>query len=343
MQKEILSQSDKTFILPQKTLIVFPDFIGDSVLLTAFLRNFRYNLKKGAVVHICANKNIADMIDGNPYVDAVFIKNHIHRISTFLKRQNYDAVIILDFSLKWSFNILKSNIKQKIITDMKRANLRIHGLLSSLFTHVLSTTGMKDKTPQTDVYLGYLRQLGLKIFDKHLEVKIDFNDIQSAKKLLKKTKKRKIFFHMEASLFSKKWLVEYWSELVNYLQKDEIYIIGTKNPPEILLKKNVINLCSKTTLKQTIALLYNADILITTDSSPAHLGAVAKVPDIIILYGPTNHHQWKPCSMHSNIHQLHANLSCNPCNLRLCKSLKCQKELKPQIVIDVLEKIKTAS
>ena len=340
MHEEVLSQSNKKFILSKKALIVFPDFIGDSIILTAFLRNFYYNLQDGAVVHVCANKVIADMLDGNPYIDTIFVKNKIRKISDFLDRQNYDTAIILDFSLAWSFHIFKSNINQKIITDMKRANLRIHKFLEGFFTHVLSNTTIKDKTPQLEVYLDYLRQLGLTIFDSHLEVKVDFEDMNSAKKLIKKTKKSKVFLHLGASIYSKKWPLEYWQEIIAYLNKGEIYIIGAESPPEILDGKNVVNLCSKTSIKQTIALLYNADILITTDSAPAHLAAVAKVPNIIVLYGPTNYHQWRPYAPNSKVFQLHANIDCNPCNLRVCKSLKCLKELKPQMVIDVIKNIK---
>jgi ADP-heptose:LPS heptosyltransferase len=340
MHEKVLFQSNKKFILPQKALIVFPDFIGDSIILTAFLRNFCGNLPDGAIIHVCANKVIADMLDGNPYIDMIFVKNKIRRISDFLNRQNYDTAIILDFSLAWSFHILKSGINQKIITDMRRANLRIHKFLEGFFTHVLSNTTIKDKTPQLEVYLDYLRQLGLTVFDKHLEVKIGFEHMNSAKKLIKNNKKKKIFLHLGASIYSKKWPIEYWQEIIAYLKKNEIYVIGTGNLPKILDEKSVINLCSKTSIKQTIALLHNADILITTDSAPAHLAAVAKVPNIIVLYGPTNYHQWRPYAPNSNVFQLHANVECNPCNLRVCKGLKCLKELKPEMVIETLQKIK---
>lgn len=342
MHEEVFKPIHNQFVLPRKTLIVFPDFIGDSIILTAFLRNFKYNLLQGAVVHVCANKVIAEMLDGNPYVDTIFVKNKIQNIPEFLNRQNYDTAIILDFSLTWSFHIFKSNINQKVITDLRRANLRMHKFLKGFFTHVLSNTTMKDKTPQIEVYLSYLRQLGLEIFDKHLEVKVDFEDMNIAKKLIKNTSKRKVFIHLGASIYSKRWPLEYWQEVIEHLKTDEIYIIGSQNPPEVLMNKNIINLCSKTTIKQTIALLYNADILITTDSAPAHLAAVAKVPNIIVLYGPTNYYQWRPYAPHSNVFQLHANISCNPCSLRVCRGLKCQKELKPQMVLDVLEKIKVA-
>jgi len=342
MHEEVFKQQNRQFVLPQKALIVFPDFIGDSILLTAFLRNFRYNLPPHSVVHICANKAIADMLEGNPYIDTVFMKNKVRNIPEFLDNQGYDTAIILDFSLAWSFHIFKSNINQKVITDMKRANLRIHKFLGSFFSHVLSNTTMKDKTPQIEVYLGYLSQLGLKVFDRYLEVKVDFEDMNVAKKLIKNTQKRKVFLHLGASIYSKRWPVEYWQEVIEYLENDEIYIIGAQNPPEFLVAENVVNLCSKTSIKQTIALLYNADILITTDSAPAHLAAVAKVPDIIVLYGPTNYHQWRPYAPNSNVFQLHANVSCNPCNLRICKGLKCLKELKPQMVKAVIDKIKVA-
>jgi ADP-heptose:LPS heptosyltransferase len=340
MHEEILNRVNTAFVLPQKALIVFPDFIGDSVLLTPFLRNFRYNLPKAAVVHVCAGAPIAEMLKGNPHADVVFAKDKIRDIPSFLARQNYDTAIILDFSLSWSFHIFKSNtIHQKIITDMKRANVRMHRFLGGFFSHVLETTPLNDKTPQIDVYLSYLQQLGLKVLDRSLEVKIDFDDMKAVKKLINTNSKRKVFLHLGASIFSKQWQTSYWSEVIEYLKDDDVYIIGSEVPDDILLKSNVTDLCGKTSIKGTISLLNNADILITTDSAPAHLAAVAKVPNIIVLYGPTNYHQWKPYAPNSNVIQLHANMPCNPCNWRVCKGLKCIKELKPSMVIDAITAI----
>ncbi|MDD3419028.1 MAG: glycosyltransferase family 9 protein [Candidatus Gastranaerophilales bacterium] len=340
MHEEIFNQISSTFFLPKKTLIVFPDFIGDSVLLTPFLRNFRYNLSKGAVVHVCANTPIAQMLQGDPHIDMIFAKDKIRDIPGFLKRQKYDTALILDFSLSWSFHICKAKkIQQKVITDMKRANVRMHKFLGGFFNHVLETTTIEDKKPQIDVYLSYLKQLGLKVYDRYLEVKVDFNDVRNAQKLIKSNHKRKVFLHMGASIYSKQWKNSYWKQIINHLCDDDIYIIGSDIPSDELLASNVIDLCGKTNLKGTIALLKNADILITTDSAPAHLGAVAKVPKIIVLYGPTNNHQWKPYSPSSDVVQLYADVPCRPCNWRMCKGLKCIKELRPSYVIDAIESI----
>lgn len=340
MHEEVFNRKSTKFLPPRKTLIIFPDFIGDSVLLTAFLRNYRHNLPQNSVVHVCANQTIATMLEGNTGIDAIFAKDKITNIPRFLQKRQYDTAIVLDFSLSWIFHILKSGIKQKVITDMRRANAHLHKFFGNLFTCVLQTTPIRDTKPQIDVYLDYLRQLGFKIFDRQLEIKIDFNDINSSKKFVKNTDKRKVFLHLGASIYSKQWDTSYWREVIDHLRDDEIYIIGSNQPPDELLAENAVNLCGKTSLKQTISLLYNADILITTDSAPAHLAAVAKVPNIIVLYGPTNFNQWKPHAPNSNIIQLHANMPCNPCNLRMCPHLKCLKELKPQMVIDALNSLK---
>ena len=340
MHEEVFNRKSTRFIPPKKTLIIFPDYIGDSVLLTAFLRNYRQNLPPNSVIHVCANQAIANMLEGNSVIDVIFSKNKITNISKFLKEKQYDTAIILDFSPLWIFHILKSGIKQKIITDMRRANSHLHKFFEKLFTYVFQTTSIKDPKPQMDVYLSYLKQLGFEIFDKQLEIKITPEDINSSKKFIQNTSKRKIFLHLGASIYSKQWDTSYWEEVVNYLSEEEIYIIGSDQPPKKLLKENVINLCGKTSIKQTVSLFYSADTVITTDSAPAHLAAVANVPNIIILYGPTNFRQWKPHAPNSNIIQLHANMPCSPCNLRLCHNLKCLKELKPQMVIDALNSLK---
>lgn len=339
MKQEVLRFKQNKFILPDKCLVVMPDYIGDCVLLTSFLRNLKYNLKENSQLHISATKPIAQMLSTIDYVDSIFVKENIKDINKFLKNQNYDTAIILDYSLKWQFNICTSSIKQKVVSDLKRLYENSHIIFNKFFTTVLENTPINDKTPQIDVYSGFLEQLGLNIFDKKIDLPITPEDKKYAKKLIKKNEKRKIFIHTGASILSKQWPKEYWEKVLKEIKDDEIYMIGSEHPPKSLLKSNIINLCCKTNLRQTIALLSHADILLTTDSAPAHLASVAQTPNILVLYGPTNYHQWKPHATNSNIVQIHANVPCNPCKMRTCQSLRCLKELTPQMVISELNKI----
>lgn len=317
-----------------------PDYIGDCVLLTAFLRNLKFNFKENSQLHICASKPIAHMLSDIQYVDGLFIKENIKDISKFLKNQQYDTSIILDFSLKWQFSICTSRITQKVTSDLKKLHENSHVLFNKFFTHVLENTPLGDRTPQLDVYMSFLQQLGLTVFDKKIELPIKESDENIVKKLLKPSNKRKVFIHTGASIYSKQWPKEYWIEILNHLKDDDIYIIGTEHPPKELLTQNVTNLCCKSNLRETIALLKQADIIITNDSAPAHLAAVAETPNIVILYGPTNYHQWKPYAPKSNIVQVYASVPCNPCKIRTCQSLRCLKELTPQMVINKLKEIK---
>lgn len=118
---------------------------------------------------------------------------------------------------------------------------------------------------------------------------------------------------------SKRWPIPYWATLIDRLICEagaEVVLSGAPNDlPQVegvtrRMNEQAINLAGKTSLTQLAALLQRADLLISGDSGPLHMGVACDTP-IIGIYGPTNPALNGPVSPDATI--LHSDIWCSPC------------------------------
>ena len=106
------------------------------------------------------------------------------------------------------------------------------------------------------------------------------------------------------------------------------------------LSKQPINLAGKTSLTQLAALLQRADLLISGDSGPLHMGVACGTP-IVGIYGPTNPSLAGPVSPDATV--LRSEIWCSPCyNARDtadCRfyTTQCMKNITPSQVFEVVQ------
>ena len=131
---------------------------------------------------------------------------------------------------------------------------------------------------------------------------------------------------------NKDWPANSWTELVERLTAVGTVIdIGVKR--EIRSREdpaNYIDLVGKTTLRQLVAAIAAADILISPSSGPVHIAAAVGTPAVVIYGGFENA---VGTSYSGNI-GLETALECSPCYLRiLCPFDKeCLKRISPSMV-----------
>ncbi len=325
----------KKFITPEKCLVIMPDFIGDNVILLSFLKNLKKNMTQNSELVILSPQNMIEFFKDFDFIDKIFEKKEkTKHPAQFLISNKIDTIIVLDFSLVWSIAAYISQIKQRVIPNLLRSGVKNSRFLQTFFTHIVKNTSINSKISQKEVYLNYLKQLGMSIFKKTSSY-----PEKKHPQLIKKHKPS-AFIHTSASFFSKKWPLENWEKVLEFMEdKFDITYIGEKNKKENILseKFKLHDLRGALSIKDTLNLLKNADLLLTTDSSPAHLGALAGTKNIIIIYGPTNHIQWKPESEKSNIIQIYSDLPCRPCQMRFCSSLECIKQISPERIINEIK------
>ncbi|MGN6625866.1 MAG: lipopolysaccharide heptosyltransferase I [Tepidisphaeraceae bacterium] len=90
------------------------------------------------------------------------------------------------------------------------------------------------------------------------------------------------------------------------------------------------SLAGKTDLKQLVALLEKADLVIANDSGPMHIAAALNRP-LVTLFGPTNAVRTGPYARMETVLQL--DLVCRPCYSRTCVHTSCLQWITPPEVI----------
>ena len=332
----------KKFKLPKRALIIFPDFIGDAIVLTPFLRNLRSNLGASALIDAVCSKSIAEMLLTLPYINHYYPDEYVNKNKRqLLNNRRYDTVFILKPSISWAAATIKERIPQRITTNLERLGIESPLFVPVISTHIIPNTSIKDKTPQIEVNLSMLKHLGMKVQDTSPEINLKHSDVRKAKSLIGDNHGLNAMIHLTAGSPGKQWDIENWLEIIKYLALENykhgknyrIFATGAHKDKKIyddISKKTgvqIINLCGQTTLRETVAVYRHMDLVVTTDSAPAHIAGIAKVPNLVVLYGPTNNHQWFPFAPDSKVEQVYADVPCRPCVSRVCQSKKCLKEI----------------
>ncbi|HLA48488.1 MAG TPA: glycosyltransferase family 9 protein, partial [Nitrospinota bacterium] len=108
------------------------------------------------------------------------------------------------------------------------------------------------------------------------------------------------------------------------------------------LKFPLLNLAGQTTIPELGDLLKEMDMLISIDSSPAHIAAAVGTP-LIVLWGPSIEAKMKPMSLNSPVVIINKNLPCSPCyetpRKDSCRNNICMKEIHVEEVVEAAIKL----
>ena len=94
---------------------------------------------------------------------------------------------------------------------------------------------------------------------------------------------------------------------------------------------SAVDLTGKTSLKTLAALYETADVLISTDTGPMHLGAAVNTP-VVALFGPTA--PWRTGPMGAQHQVIRAGLPCSPCFKRQCPTCDCMNRIRVDLVLE---------
>ncbi|MGX9365812.1 glycosyltransferase family 9 protein [Desulfoplanes sp. PS50] len=156
-----------------------------------------------------------------------------------------------------------------------------------------------------------------------------------------------VALHPYATHPAKTWPRERWFDLVDRLHRKGIatMIIGQSDLPFVgpeagsLPEGSVppdMDLTNETDLAQTSAVLERANVLVSGDSGPMHLGTAVDTP-VIALFGPTCR-QWGFYPSGPRDRVISLNKPCSPCSLhgrgRCTQDMACMREINVSTVLD---------
>jgi ADP-heptose:LPS heptosyltransferase len=137
---------------------------------------------------------------------------------------------------------------------------------------------------------------------------------------------------------TKRWPVEYFAALVGPLKQRYNFtsVVAGGSDSTALAKRipGAIDLTNRPNLKQLVALLGGADLVIANDSGPMHIAAALGRP-LVTMFGPTNPARTGPWGRDSSV--VRVDLQCSPCYSRRCSHISCMKWLGAKAVLRVAQ------
>lgn len=213
-----------------------------------------------------------------------------------MRGRRFDVVLHMQMSIRASLASLLIPAKIRLGFDKARAKD-----LQWLFTN--HKIAAKPKQHVIDSFFGFTEALGI---EEHvLEWNIPIPDEARAYAQQTLTTDKKILVISPCSSMSyRNWTAEGYAAVADYAaEQHDIQVVLCGGPSVIemeygekiteLCQHKPLNLIGQTSIKQLLAVLDKADVIIAPDSGPAHLGTAVGTP-VIGLYACTNPDRARP-------------------------------------------------
>ncbi len=206
-----------------------------------------------------------------------------------LKSYHFDALLHMQYAFRASIATLGIKAKYKLGFDAVRSQD-----FQTLFTNVKVPS--PDSMHVLNGLLAFGNTLGISDMSPRWQIDYTAQDAQWAQEQLDTTK-RNIVIVPAASKAYKNWTAEGYTEVIKHAHALNWNIILAGSPAQIeidlaadiesRLPQPVSNLVGKSSLKQMLALLDKADLVIAPDTGPAHMANAVNTP-VIGLYAHHN-------------------------------------------------------
>jgi heptosyltransferase II len=320
--------------------IFLPNWIGDVVMATPTLRALRGHYGSQARIVGIMRPYVSEVLVGTPWLDdRLFFdprsKNRElngWRFARRLRRERFDAVILLTNSLRTGFWAWTSGARQRVgyARDVR----------SAFLTHKLYAPragGEYVPQPTLDAYLQIAYALGCPKESPRMELATTEADEQAAEKVWQTleipTDKPVVLLNSGAAFgASKLWPTEYFAALARRIAVDWGHtVLAICGPRERDIVRQITTLADHPNVLSLAdarlgndyplpiglskACVRRATLMVTTDSGPRHFAPAFGVP-VITLFGPT-HISLSETHFAKAVHLQHK-VPCGPCMQQVC-------------------------
>jgi lipopolysaccharide heptosyltransferase I len=329
-------------IPPERILIIKPSAIGDVVHALPILNLLR---RRWPAAHISwlLTPGCSGLLQGHPQLDELipFDRKLFGRtwksftaagkLATFsfaLRARKFDLVV----DLQGLFRSGLLSIQTGAPTRIGSSSDREFGWIFS--THLAPVDWEQHAV---DRYLSVAEFLGLGKSPVQFIFPTDDRDRQFVADLLPNSEPFAVIFpttHWQ----TKRWPIEHFAALIKPLRERfglQTILAGSQDAQELAPQlPGAINLAGKTNLRQSVALLERARLVIANDTGPMHIAAALGRP-LVTMFGPTSPIQTGPYQRLDSVLQL--DIPCSPCFSRSCSHQSCLKQLTIQPVLELAE------
>ena len=253
---------------------------------------------------------------------------------SLLHSRNFDLVIDMQGLFKSAVLAAISGCDNRIgYCEMREGS----GLVSK------AITGAHAKDHVIERYLDVARYLGCTVKDIRFPMPDLQKEWQAVQEKTEVVKVPYVVLVPGARWETKKWPVEYFSELAAMILRDGKQVVLAGGPEDsslgsqiTRLSPGVTDLTGKTGLRELGALIQHCMAYISVDTGPLFIAAAMKRP-LIALYGPTRADRTGPYGS-SEATIMTAPVSCAGCLKKHCSKWTCMKAITPEMVFDEYKK-----
>lgn len=325
----------------KRILVLRYRFIGDTLMTIPFLRQLRQQ-EPDAHIELWVGQDGYPLVEHCPYVNTVtaFEPRQIGFWPSInqLKERQFDRVYVLKRSFSSALLVRLAGIPERIGFDTECRRF-------------LLTRSIPYRPTTQHEAQCFLDLLDPGETDKNqldLDIWLTPEDKSKVKAQLQllDTEKPRILFHPTSTNPAKCWPQEHFQELAQLLVETydaQICFLGTQQDHETVEKiikgvsepqrDNLYNWCGETSLRESLALITQLDLVVANDSGMIHMAAACNTP-VVALFGPMDPQQWRPLGKDVAVLS-HPDLTCRPCRMKIrCDNrYPCLTELMPQKVL----------
>lgn len=323
--------------LPEmKILVRLPNWLGDMVMSVGFLHEL-YRQYPGAEISVVAKKGIHALLPFFPPIkyEFIFDKEEYKGLGGVVKfgksvraKEDFDLFFCLPNSFSSALMGLATGAKKRI---GYRAELRSF-LLTDDYAQPKQIHRVEEYISLLEHFTG--QKAGILKVQLHHAFK----------------KKEHIVVNINSEASSRRLTINKAVEEINELRKQtnrQIFLIGAPKEKafvdevfnQLHTQSNMENLAGKTNLFSLIELLASAQVMLTTDSGPAHL-ANALGTHTVVLFGAGKESNTAPYNKEVRTIVRLNKLSCEPCQKNVCVKYKVPQCLQQLNVDMIVSKVK---
>lgn len=335
----------------QNILVVNMNWLGDVIFSAPIFKALKekYPQSKVSCLAVPRVKEILECIEG---VDEILIYEEEGKHKSFLgklglivqlRRQKFDAAFLLHRSLTRALLVYGAGIKHRIGYDTK-------GRAPFLTQAMAEPT---QRLHRSDYYLKLMEDFGVTIKDRRCILKVDVQAKLNADLILKEKgllDQRFMVIHPSGNWDLKRWPIEHFSLLIQRIIEEgkwKVALTGSSDDRELVqqiikdLPVKPVILTGSLSLKELMALMQKAALVISGDSGPIHLASGVGAKGIG-LFGPTRPEITGPRGS-GKIQILQQDVGCNreACYHLKCPSNLCMQAIPVEDVLDAVGKIQS--
>ena len=334
----------------KKVLILRTDHIGE-VLLSAVVVDAIKKHYPQAHITFATSSLAKSVVEAKKGIDEILVfetlgeRNLWPRLFGWYRQiafKGYDLAIVMNSNKFLHLLVFLAGIKRRIGFNRKWPFLLTHRIADK------RAEGLKHEVAYN---LELLETIGIKESELKPALEVSEFEEKNIKEFLSEKsfnlKKKIIVVQPGSSFIQKRWPKDNFIELIERLLSlydVTILLSGSSDEFELCdyisdkFNENVYNCAGKLNLKQLLALISIADLVIANDSGPMHIAAALDRPTIAIFgrgTKGTGPQRWGPVGNKNIV--FHKPLECSDCYNEKCPyDFKCLKAIKPYEIFDAV-------